>query len=83
MRHEPGAGGAVTPFCRRDGQRLCSAPPHSHKFEAATSSGPSALPGMMRICPVSPQIAARIRERYGVAPVNDDAFDAFTLPALK
>ena len=37
----------------------------------------------LRICPVSPPIAARIRERYRVAPVKDDAFDAFTLPARK
>lgn len=33
----------------------------------------------LQIYPVSPRIAARIRERYRVAPVKDDAFDAFTL----
>lgn len=33
----------------------------------------------LRVYPVSPRIAARIRERYRVAPVKDDAFDAFTL----
>lgn len=33
----------------------------------------------MRVYPLSPRIAARIRERYRVAPIKDDAFDAFTL----
>jgi transposase len=31
------------------------------------------------VYPVNPRIAARIRERYRVAPVKDDAFDAYTL----
>jgi transposase len=31
------------------------------------------------VYPVSPRVAARIRERYRVAPIKDDAFDAFTL----
>jgi len=33
----------------------------------------------LQVYPVSPRIAARIRERYRVAPIKDDAFDAFTL----
>lgn len=32
-----------------------------------------------RVFPVSPRIAARARERYRVAPVKDDVFDAFVL----
>jgi len=31
------------------------------------------------VYPVSPRIAARARERYKVAPVKDDVFDAFVL----
>ena len=31
------------------------------------------------VYPVNPRIAARIRERYRVAPTKDDSFDAFTL----
>jgi transposase len=31
------------------------------------------------VFPVSPRIAARARERYRVAPVKDDRFDAFVL----
>ncbi len=32
-----------------------------------------------RIYPVNPRLAARLRERYRVAPAKDDAFDAYTL----
>ena len=31
------------------------------------------------VYPVSPRISARARERYKVAPVKDDVFDAFVL----
>lgn len=31
------------------------------------------------IYPVNPRLAARLRERYRVAPAKDDAFDAYTL----
>jgi hypothetical protein len=34
------------------------------------------------VFPVSPRISARARERYRVAPVKDDRFDAFALGAL-
>lgn len=32
-----------------------------------------------RVYPVNPRLAARLRERYRVAPAKDDAFDAYTL----
>lgn len=32
-----------------------------------------------QIYPINPRLAARLRERYRVAPAKDDAFDAYTL----
>jgi transposase len=32
-----------------------------------------------RVYPINPRVAARLRERYRVAPSKDDAFDAWTL----